>query len=137
MFDTASPESPRRRPLPTIKWATRSPCGDTQLTTPLSVPAMSTDRPSASLSEERIAPRALSRQVKSRHNSLALARRICAGRSIERSLRAAGRFRQEVDVDEVGVDVDEARHALAAGGDEAQLGDGLHLGEATRPPGQG
>ena len=98
---------------------------------------MSTDRPSASLSEERIAPRALSRQVKSRHNSLALARRICAGRSIERSLRAAGRFRQEVDVDEVGVDVDEARHALAAGGDEAQLGDGLHLGEATRPPGQG
>ena len=56
---------------------------------------------------------------------------------VARSLRAAGRFRQEVDVDEVGVDVDEARHALAAGGDEAQLGDGLHLGEATRPPGQG
>ena len=59
-----------------------------------------------------------------------------AGRTVkyvERSL-LAGRFRQEVDVDEVRVDVDQARHALAAGGDETQLGDGLHLGEATRPP---
>ena len=53
---------------------------------------------------------------------------------VERSL-LAGRLGQEVDVDEVGVDVDEAGHALAAGGDETQLGDGLHLSEATRPPG--
>ena len=67
----------------------------------------------------------------------AAARLQLAGRTVkyvERSL-LAGRFRQEVDVDEVRVDVDEARHALAAGGDEAQLGDGLHLGEPTRPPG--
>jgi hypothetical protein len=53
---------------------------------------------------------------------------------VERSL-LAGRLGQVVDVDEVGVDVDEAGHALAAGGDETQLGDGLHLSEATRPPG--
>ena len=37
-------------------------------------------------------------------------------------------------MDEVGVDVDEAGHALAARRDETELGDGLHLRESTRPP---
>ena len=37
-------------------------------------------------------------------------------------------------MDKVGVDVDEAGHALAARRDETELGDGLHLREPTRPP---
>ena len=37
-------------------------------------------------------------------------------------------------MDEVGVYVDEAGHALAARRDETELGDGLHLREPTRPP---
>ena len=41
---------------------------------------------------------------------------------------------EEVTVDEVGVHVDEAGHALAARRDETELGDGLHLREPTRPP---